>query len=114
MEVGVYINKYITDELLGNIIDLCPVGALTSMPYAFSARSWELRKFKSIDILDALGSSIRLDVVNNSIVRIVPYIDEVVNEEWITNITRFSYDSLNIKRLYYPQIILYGKFINIS
>lgn len=84
MEIGTYITNFINDELLGNIIDLCPVGALTSMPYAFVARSWELKKFYSIDILDSLGSSIRLDVVSNKIVRIVPSLNENVNGEWIT------------------------------
>lgn len=64
MEIGVYAQKYLNDELLGNIIDLCPVGALTSMPYAYKARSWELQKFFSIDILDAMGSAIRVDVTN--------------------------------------------------
>lgn len=64
MEIGTYIDKFINDELLGNIIDLCPVGALTSMPYAYSARSWELKKYQSIDILDSLGSSIRVDISN--------------------------------------------------
>lgn len=64
MEIGTYIDTFIHDELLGNIIDLCPVGALTSMPYAFVARSWELKKYQSIDILDSLGSSIRIDVSN--------------------------------------------------
>ena len=114
MEIGTYIEKFISDELLGNIIDLCPVGALTSMPYAFSARSWELKKFKSIDVLDALGSSIRIDIINNNVSRIVPYMDETVNEEWISNKARFSYDALMVNRIIFPQILIYGKFIIIS
>lgn len=114
MEIGTYVETFINDELLGNIIDLCPVGALTSMPYAFSARSWELKKFKSIDILDALGSSIRVDIINNNISRIVPYMDEIVNEEWISNKARFSYDALMVNRINFPQILIYGKFIVIS
>jgi NADH dehydrogenase (ubiquinone) Fe-S protein 1 len=81
MEIGTYINTFISDELLGNIIDLCPVGALTSMPYAFTARSWEINKYNSIDILDAMGSSIRIDVVNNKVVRILPSLNETLNEE---------------------------------
>lgn len=114
MEIGTYVSKFISDELLGNIIDLCPVGALTSMPYAFNARAWELKKFKSVDVLDALGSSIRIDVANNIVVRIVPSLDEILNEEWISNKARFSYDSLQMQRSYYPQVNLYGKFINLS
>jgi len=81
MEIGVYIHNFINDELLGNIIDLCPVGALTSMPYSFTTRSWEVKHFYSIDFLDALGSSIRLDVVNNSVVRVLPSLNEELNEE---------------------------------
>lgn len=92
MEIGTYIEFFSLDELSGNIIDLCPVGALTSMPYAFTARSWELSNFESIDILDSLASSIRVDVANNKVMRIVPLLDEQVNEEWITNKARFSYD----------------------
>lgn len=81
MEIGTYIDTYISDELLGNIIDLCPVGALTSMSYAFAGRSWELKNYNSVDILDAMGSSIRIDVINNQIVRIVPRLNENINEE---------------------------------
>ena len=92
MEIGTYIESFSLDELSGNIIDLCPVGALTSMPYAFTARSWELNSFESIDILDSLASSIRLDVANNKVMRVIPILDEFVNEEWITNKARFSYD----------------------
>jgi NADH dehydrogenase/NADH:ubiquinone oxidoreductase subunit G len=81
MEIGSYIEKFINDELIGNIIDLCPVGALTSMPFSFTNRAWELQKFRSIDILDSLASSIRVDVLNNKVVRIVPSLDDITNEE---------------------------------
>jgi NADH dehydrogenase/NADH:ubiquinone oxidoreductase subunit G len=82
MEIGTFIkNVTFLSELTGNIIDLCPVGALTSMPYAFTARSWELEKINTIDIMDALGAAIRVDIVNNKIVRIVPRLDEAINEE---------------------------------
>jgi len=81
MEIGTFIENNLFNELSGNIIDLCTVGALTSMPYAFIARSWELIKVNSIDVIDALGSAIRVDIVNNKVVRILPRLDEVVNEE---------------------------------
>jgi len=81
MEIGTYIEKFIFDELSANIIDLCPVGALTSMPYAFSARPWELSNFESIDIFDSLASSVSLNIANNKISRIIPVLDESVNEE---------------------------------
>jgi NADH dehydrogenase/NADH:ubiquinone oxidoreductase subunit G len=82
MEIGTYIkNVTFLSELSGNIIDLCPVGASTSMPFAFTARSWELEKFNTIDVMDALGAAIRVDVVSNKIVRILPRLDEAVNEE---------------------------------
>jgi len=81
MEIGTYIEKFLFDELSANIIDLCPVGALTSMPYAFSARPWELSNFDSIDILDSLASSVSLSIANNKVSRIIPLLDESVNEE---------------------------------
>ena len=81
MEIGTYINRFVNDELSGNIIDLCPVGALTSMPYAFHKRSWENDRIESIDIIDSLASSVRFDVVEDKIVRILPGLDENVNGE---------------------------------
>jgi len=81
MEIGTYIEQFIVDELSANIIDLCPVGALTSMPYAFTARPWELNSYESIDIMDSLASSISLGIANNKIMRIVPVLNESVNEE---------------------------------
>ncbi|MDC0073427.1 NADH-quinone oxidoreductase subunit NuoG [Alphaproteobacteria bacterium] len=102
MEIDTYVQKSITSELSGNIIDLCPVGALTSKPYAFEARSWELRKTESIDALDALGCNIRIDTRGREVKRILPRLNEVVNEEWISDKTRFSYDGLNHSRLDRP------------
>lgn len=84
------------------------------MPYAFTARSWESIGYESIDILDALASSIRLDIINNNIVRTVPSTDESLNEEWITNKARFFYDSLNMQRLIYPRLLVANKFIKFS
>jgi len=81
MEIGTYIEKFLFDELSANIIDLCPVGALTSMPYAFSARPWELSNFESIDIFDSLASSVSLSIANNRIIRTVPVLNESINEE---------------------------------
>lgn len=114
MEIGTYIENYLNDELIGNIIDLCPVGALTSMPFSFTTRAWKLLSIRSIDILDSISSSIRIDIFNNKIMRILPSLDGFINDEWITNKTRFSYDSLNIQRLSYPKISLNNKFIIIS
>ena len=104
MEIGTYIEKVIDHELSGNIIDLCPVGALTSMPYSFSARPWELTGVESIDVLDSMGASIRVDVANNTIIRILPILMESINEDWITNKTRYAFDSLNIQRIYLPSV----------
>ena len=83
----------------GNVIDLCPVGALTSKPYAFVARPWELKKTNSIDVFDAVGSNIRLDSKGDKILRVLPRINEEINEEWISDKTRFAYDGLNHQRI---------------
>jgi NADH-quinone oxidoreductase chain G len=114
MEIGTYYNLNLLDELSGNIIDLCPVGALTSMPYAFRARPWELNFYSNIDFLDSLAASIRLYIYSNKIIRVIPLLNESLNEEWITNKTRFSYDSLLINRNFYPKLNLYEKFVVFS
>jgi NADH-quinone oxidoreductase chain G len=114
MEIGTYYNKDLLDELSGNIIDLCPVGALTSMPYAFKQRPWELMFYSNIDFLDSLSATIRIYVYSNKIVRVLPLLDESINEEWITNKTRFSYDSLQMNRINYPKLKLLNKLIVIS
>lgn len=109
MEVGTYIEKSITSELSGNLIDLCPVGALTSKPYAFKARSWELKKTETIDVLDAVGSNIRVDSRGLEVMRILPRINEDINEEWISDKTRFAYDGLKLQRLDTPMVKKDGK-----
>jgi NADH-quinone oxidoreductase subunit G len=104
MEVGTYVEKALSSELSGNIIDLCPVGALTSRPYAFTARSWELKKTESIDVLDALGSNVRIDSRGNAVMRILPAINDEINEEWLGDKSRNSYDGLLRQRLDRPYV----------
>ncbi|KAI8822387.1 G subunit of NADH dehydrogenase [Fimicolochytrium jonesii] len=104
MQIGTYIEKTINSEMSGNIIDLCPVGALTSKPYEFTARPWELRKVESIDVLDAVGSNIRVDSRGLEVMRVVPRLNDDVNEEWISDKTRFAYDGLKRQRLTTPMI----------
>jgi NADH-quinone oxidoreductase subunit G len=114
MEVGTYVEKAVTSELSGNMIDLCPVGALTSKPYAFKARSWELRKIESIDVLDAVGSNIRVDYRGREVMRILPKANDLINEEWISDKTRFSYDGLMLQRLDKPYIKKDGKLVAVT
>ncbi|MBL6932745.1 MAG: NADH-quinone oxidoreductase subunit G [Rhodospirillales bacterium] len=109
MEVGTYIEKALTSELSGNMIDLCPVGALTSNPYAFNARPWELKKTESIDVMDAVGSAIRVDAKGPEVMRILPRLNEDVNEEWISDKTRFACDGLKRQRLDTPYVRRDGK-----
>ena len=109
MEVGTYVEKALTSELSGNMIDLCPVGALTSKPYAFTARSWELKKTESIDVLDAVGSNIRVDTRGAEVMRILPRLNEEVNEAWISDKTRFACDGLQRQRLDQPYVRRDGK-----
>lgn len=104
MQVGTYIEKLFASEVSGNVIDLCPVGALTSKPYAFRARPWELRKVPSIDVLDAIGSSINVQHRSGDVMRVVPRLNEEVNEEWLDDRARFSYDGLKRQRLITPMI----------
>ncbi|MBN8512407.1 MAG: NADH-quinone oxidoreductase subunit G [Rickettsiales bacterium] len=111
MEITSYLEKTLTSELSGNMIDLCPVGALTSKPYAFHARSWELKKTESIDVLDAVGSNIRVDSRDMEVMRILPKINDDVNEEWISDKARFSYDGLKVQRLDIPYIREQGKLV---
>ena len=103
-EIGTFIDKIVDTELSGNLIDICPVGVLTSKPYAFKARSWELKKTESIDVHDAVGSNIRVDSRGNEVMRILPRLNEDVNEEWISDKTRFAYDGLKRARLDRPYI----------
>ncbi|XP_064613579.1 NADH-ubiquinone oxidoreductase 75 kDa subunit, mitochondrial-like [Liolophura sinensis] len=104
MQVGTYVEKMIKSELSGNVIDLCPVGALTSKPYSFTARPWELRRIESIDVLDAIGSNIVVNTRTNEVLRILPRMNEDVNEEWISDKTRFAYDGLKRQRLTTPLV----------
>jgi len=108
-EITTYLEQAMTSELQGNVIDLCPVGALTSKPYAFQARPWELTKTESIDVMDAVGSAIRVDTRGREVMRIMPRINEQVNEEWISDKTRFIWDGLRTQRLDRPYIRKGGK-----
>ncbi len=103
-EITTYLEKSLTSELSGNVIDLCPVGALTSKPYAFNARPWELRKTESIDVMDAMGAAIRVDARGPTVMRILPRVNEEINEEWISDKTRFVWDGLGRQRLDKPYV----------
>ncbi|MCK4860732.1 MAG: NADH-quinone oxidoreductase subunit G [Rhodobacteraceae bacterium] len=108
-EIATYLDCTLDSNLQGNIIDLCPVGALTSKPYAFSARPWELKKTETIDVMDALGSNIRVDTKGREVMRIVPRNHDGVNEEWISDKTRFIWDGLRRQRLDKPYVRVDGK-----
>lgn len=114
MEIGSYLETAVTSELSGNMIDVCPVGALTSKPYAFHGRSWELTKTETIDVLDAVGSHIRVDSRGREVMRILPRLNEDINEEWISDKTRFACDGLARQRLDQPYIRLDGKLTPVS
>ncbi|URD73673.1 NADH dehydrogenase ubiquinone iron-sulfur protein 1, mitochondrial-like [Musa troglodytarum] len=103
-EIGTYVEKLMTSELSGNVIDICPVGALTSKPFAFKARNWELKGTETIDVTDAVGSNIRIDSRGPEVMRILPRLNEEINEEWISDKTRFCYDGLKRQRLNDPMI----------
>ena len=113
-EITTYLDKVIDSELSGNVVDLCPVGALTSKPYAFTARSWELEKTESIDVMDAVGSNIRVDTRGGAVMRILPRLHDDVNEEWISDKTRYCYDGLKKRRLDRPYVRKDGKLIAVS
>ena len=104
MEIGTYVDRLLDTELSGNVIDLCPVGALTSKPFAFTARPWELIRHESIDVHDALNANIRIDTRGPEVMRILPRLNEEINEEWIGDKTRFSYDGLKRQRLDQPML----------
>jgi NADH-quinone oxidoreductase subunit G len=108
-EITTYLEEAMTSELQGNVIDLCPVGALTSKPYAFQARPWELTKTESIDVMDAVGSAIRVDSRGREVMRIMPRVNDQVNEEWISDKTRFIWDGLRTQRLDRPYVRKNGK-----
>ncbi|MCL4712669.1 MAG: NADH-quinone oxidoreductase subunit NuoG [Pseudorhodoplanes sp.] len=104
MEITTYLEGALTSELQGNVVDLCPVGALTSKPYAFAARPWELNKTESIDVMDAVGSAIRIDTRGREVMRILPRTNDLVNEEWISDKTRHVVDGLRTQRLDRPYV----------
>lgn len=108
-EVVTYLDGLLDTELSGNVIDLCPVGALTSKPYAFTARSWELKRHPSIDVMDAVGSNIEVDTRDGAVMRVLPRLHEDINEEWISDKTRFAYDGLKKRRLDRPYVRKAGK-----
>ena len=101
-EIGTYIGKSLVSELSGNIIDLCPVGALTSKPYAFIARSWEIKNVETIDITDAVGSNIKVNFKEGEILRVMPSLNDAINEEWISDKARFFFDMLKTQRISQP------------
>ncbi|WP_276199539.1 NADH-quinone oxidoreductase subunit NuoG [Chelatococcus sp. XZ-Ab1] len=104
MEITTYLEHAMGSELQGNVIDLCPVGALTSKPYAFKARPWELSKTESVDVMDAVGSAIRVDARGREVMRFLPRVNEFINEEWISDKTRFVWDGLRTQRLDRPYV----------
>ena len=114
MEITTYLEKTLDSELSANVIDLCPVGALTSKPYAFEARPWELTKTETIDVMDAVGSNIRVDTKGWEVKRILPRVNEDINEEWISDKTRYACDGLLINRIDRPYIKKDGKLIECS
>jgi NADH-quinone oxidoreductase subunit G len=114
MEITTYLEAALDSELSGNVIDLCPVGALTSKPYAFTARPWELRKTETIDVMDAVGSNIRVDVRGREVMRILPRNHDGVNEEWLSDKSRFVWDGLNRQRLDRPYLRRDGKLVAAS
>lgn len=113
-EITSYLNETLASNMQGNIIDLCPVGALVSKPYAFTARPWELTKTESIDVMDALGSNIRIDTKGREVMRILPRNNDGVNEEWISDKTRFVWDGLRRQRLDRPYLRVDGKLRPVS
>src|SRR5665213_1838153 len=111
MEITTYLEQAMSSELQGNVVDLCPVGALTSKPYAFAARPWELSKTETIDVMDALGSAIRVDARGREVMRILPRTNDDVNEEWISDKTRHVVDGLRAQRLDQPYIRENGRLV---
>lgn len=111
MEITTYLEHALSSELQGNLVDICPVGALTSKPYAFAARPWELQKTQSIDVMDAVGSAIRVDTRGREVMRILPRVNEAINEEWISDKTRHVVDGLRTQRLDRPYVRTDGKLL---
>ncbi|KAF8965801.1 NADH-ubiquinone oxidoreductase [Flammula alnicola] len=114
MQIGTYVEKTMDSEMSGNIVDLCPVGALTSKPYAYHARPWELKNTESVDVMDAVGSNIRVDSRGVEVMRIQPKTNDDVNEEWISDKTRYAYDGLKFQRLTTPLVKQGDRFVPVS
>ena len=114
VEISTYLEKAVTSELSGNLVDLCPVGALTSKPYQFVARPWELTKTESVDVMDAIGSNIRIDSRDGKVLRILPKNNESINEEWISDKSRYAIDGLSKQRLDTPFIKINNKLQRVS
>jgi NADH-quinone oxidoreductase subunit G len=114
VEITTYLDSAVSSELSANVIDLCPVGALTSKPYAFNARPWELSKTQSVDVMDALGSAIRVDSRGPAVLRVLPRTNDEVNEEWISDKTRYACDGLSRQRLDRPMIRVNGRLTPVS
>ena len=114
MEITTFLEKSMDSELSANVIDLCPVGALTSKPYAFEVRPWELKKTESIDVMDAVGSNIRIDTYGWEVKRILPKMNEDINEEWISDKSRYACDGLSKQRLDTPYVREKGKLVKAS
>jgi len=114
MEITTYLEQAMTSELQSNVVDICPVGALTSKPYAFAARPWELNKTQSIDVMDAVGSAIRIDTRGREVMRILPRANDAVNEEWISDKTRHVVDGLRTQRLDQPYVRVNGRLQSAS
>ncbi len=114
MEITTYLQQAFTSELSGNVVDLCPVGALTSRPYAFNARPWELRKTESIDVMDGMGANIRVDTRGRQVMRVLPRNNDEINEEWISDKTRHARDGLSCQRLDKPYVRRNGKLVAAS
>src|SRR5271165_2274848 len=114
VEITTYLDQAVVSELSANVIDLCPVGALTSKPYAFNARPWELTKTQSVDVMDALGSAIRVDARGAAVLRVLPRVNDAVNEEWISDKTRYACDGLSRQRLDRPMLREGGRLRPVS
>lgn len=112
IQIGTYVERNVCSELSGNIVDLCPVGALTSKPYAFKARPWELKRTETIDVMDALGSAIRVDCRGAEVLRVLPRLNEEINQEWISDRTRFACDALKVQRLTRPLVRQDNTFVD--
>jgi NADH-quinone oxidoreductase subunit G len=114
MEITTYLEQSLGSELSANIVDLCPVGALTSKPYAFNARPWELKKTESVDVMDAVGSNIRVDARGTDVLRVLPRLNEEINEEWLSDKSRHAVDGLRRQRLDAPYLRTGGKLAPVS